>query len=118
MLEVRIPDEIFSNLNIASEQQEKFVLEAVKEKIARESNKIPETLLIEGYEATRDENSAAKQKSRPFNLAAGEFSVPDDFNRPLDESQTKTKQLDANGYPHGFFEETFGSIPNLPEREA
>lgn len=25
--------------------------------------------------------------------------------------------VDANGWPLGFFEETFGSIPDLPERE-
>jgi hypothetical protein len=26
-------------------------------------------------------------------------------------------ELDANGWPIGFFEETAGSIPDLPERE-
>jgi len=34
---------------------------------------------------------------------------------PLDEQ--KSEPLDANGYPVGFFEETFGSLPDFPERE-
>jgi len=28
------------------------------------------------------------------------------------------KETDANGWPIGFFEKTFGSIPDLPERES
>jgi len=35
------------------------------------------------------------------------------------ETNRKQQQpaLDANGWPIGFFEETFGSIPDLSERE-
>ncbi|MCE7983041.1 MAG: hypothetical protein DYG89_17795 [Caldilinea sp. CFX5] len=43
---------------------------------------------------------------------------------PLDEASTngtvhneQTVAVDANGWPLGFFEETFGSIPDFPERE-
>lgn len=35
--------------------------------------------------------------------------------RPLEE--TTQQKTDANGWPIGFFEQTFGSIPDLPERE-
>ena len=36
---------------------------------------------------------------------------------PLDEVEAQNEELDENGYPPGFFEETFGSIPDLTERE-
>jgi hypothetical protein len=38
---------------------------------------------------------------------------------PLDDPTVNGKQeeVDANGWPIGFFEETFGSIPDFPERE-
>lgn len=32
---------------------------------------------------------------------------------PLDQPEQ-----DANGWPVGFFEETFGSLPDFPERES
>ena len=38
---------------------------------------------------------------------------------PLDE-ETKNGdavEVDKNGYPIGFFERTFGSLPDFPERE-
>ena len=39
--------------------------------------------------------------------------------RALDDStNSKIKETDANGWPIGFFERTFGSIPDLPERES
>ena len=38
---------------------------------------------------------------------------------PLDKSEVKQSvETDANGWPIGFFERTFGSIPDLPERES
>lgn len=39
---------------------------------------------------------------------------------PLDEvaPNGKPAAVDANGWPLGFFEETFGSMPDFPEREA
>lgn len=38
---------------------------------------------------------------------------------PLDDIAEKATdaQMDANGWPIGFFEETFGALPDLPERE-
>ncbi len=39
--------------------------------------------------------------------------------RALDDStNSEIKETDANGWPIGFFERTFGSIPDLPERES
>jgi hypothetical protein len=35
--------------------------------------------------------------------------------RPLED--TPQQEIDANGWPIGFFEQTFGSIPDLQERE-
>jgi hypothetical protein len=39
---------------------------------------------------------------------------------PLDEPIPSgvAEAVDANGWPVGFFEETFGSIPDFPERES
>ncbi len=41
---------------------------------------------------------------------------------PLDHSMTTTSkssvQVDAHGWPVGFFEATFGSLPELPDRAA
>ena len=40
---------------------------------------------------------------------------------PLDQGEAKKLNgtaLDENGWPIGFFEATFGSAPDLPEREA
>lgn len=34
------------------------------------------------------------------------------------EQNGKTDAVDANGWPLGFFEQTFGSIPDFPERET
>lgn len=38
---------------------------------------------------------------------------------PLDEKSEngETVEVDKNGYPIGFFEETAGSLPDFPERE-
>lgn len=37
---------------------------------------------------------------------------------PLDEKENgETVETDANGYPIGFFERTFGSLPDFPDRE-
>jgi hypothetical protein len=41
--------------------------------------------------------------------------------QPLDQNEEKKPNgaaVDENGWPIGFFEATFGSAPNLPEREA
>lgn len=89
MLEVKIPDEIFGELNFGLIEREKFVLEAVKEKIEREKQTDSAALLAEGYRANRDEDAVLTKEFetagslRPFGLAAGEFVVPDDFDAPL-----------------------------------
>lgn len=38
---------------------------------------------------------------------------------PLDETENGETEIerDANGYPIGFFEKTFGSLPDFPDRE-
>lgn len=36
---------------------------------------------------------------------------------PLDEPTTENETHDASGWPVGFLEQTFGSIPDFPERE-
>lgn len=38
---------------------------------------------------------------------------------PLDEASKNgiAIETDANGYPIGFFEKTFGSLPDFPDRE-
>lgn len=55
------------------------------------------------------------------------FSIPKELrNRdveiiilPLDEKAENGDrgEIDENGYPVGFFERTFGSLPDFPERE-
>ena len=38
--------------------------------------------------------------------------------QPLIEQEPESRSgVDANGWPIGFFEQTSGSIPDLPERE-
>lgn len=51
-IEINIPDNILSFLGSASKPPEKFVLEAIEEKINREKKRDFETLLAEGYRAT------------------------------------------------------------------
>lgn len=38
---------------------------------------------------------------------------------PLDDAKENGEvvETDANGYPIGFFERTFGSLPDFPDRE-
>ena len=68
MLEVQVPDEVFGNFNIGSIEPEKFVLEAIKEKIERENQNNFAALLAEGYQATRAEDSALTKE-----FAAADF---------------------------------------------
>ena len=55
-IEVKVPDEILGFLGSVSREQEKFVLEAIKEKVSREKKRDLETLLVEGYQATLAED--------------------------------------------------------------
>ncbi len=52
-LEIKLPDEIFGVLSTIAKRKDKFVVEAIKEKIERENK---HSLLVEGYQATFDED--------------------------------------------------------------
>ena len=52
-LEIKLPDEIFGVLSTIAKQKDKFVVEAIKEKIEREKK---HSLLVEGYKATAKED--------------------------------------------------------------
>ncbi len=54
-LEIKLPDEVFGVLSAIAKQQDKFVVEAIKKKIEREKK---HSLLVEGYQATFQEDSA------------------------------------------------------------
>jgi len=54
-LEIKSPDEIFGVLSAIAKQKDKFVVEAIKEKIEREKR---QSLLAEGYRATAKEDLA------------------------------------------------------------
>ncbi len=55
-IEINVPDEILGFLGSVSKEQEKFVLEAIKEKVNREKKRDLKTLLVEGYQATSAED--------------------------------------------------------------
>ncbi len=55
-IEINIPDEILGFLGSVSKEQEKFVLEAIKEKVDREKKRDLKMLLVEGYLATSAED--------------------------------------------------------------
>lgn len=54
-LEIKLPDEIFGVLSTLAKQKDKFVVEAIKEKIEREKR---HSLLVEGYRTTFEEDLA------------------------------------------------------------
>jgi len=55
-IEINVPDEILGFLGSVSNEREKFVLEAIKEKVSRERKHNLKTLLAEGYQAKFDED--------------------------------------------------------------
>lgn len=55
-IEINVPDEILGFLGSMSKEREKFVLEAIKEKINREKKRNLKMLLAEGYQATSVED--------------------------------------------------------------
>ena len=55
-IEIKVPDEILGFLGAVSKEREKFVLEAIKEKVNREKKNNLKTLLVEGYRATAAED--------------------------------------------------------------
>lgn len=62
-----------------------------------------------------------------FTNAPAVFKIPSELRDrqieiiilPLDEQKNgkPAEETDENGYPIGFFEQTFGSLPDFPERE-
>ncbi len=55
-IEIKVPDEILGFLGSVSKEQEKFILEAIKEKVNREKKRDLKMLLVEGYLATSAED--------------------------------------------------------------
>lgn len=57
--------------------------------------------------------------------APGSIDIPEELRHqpveiiiwPLSEQIESAEQVDENGWPQGFFEQTFGSLPDLPDRE-
>ncbi len=82
ILEVTIPDEVFGVLSSLTNHQNKFVLEAIREKVERE---IKRKLAKETIGASKQDSSVKSKKLRPFGLRKGDFLVPEDFDSPLPE---------------------------------
>ncbi len=81
-LEVTIPDEIFGVLSSLTQPKDKFVLEAIREKLAREKKqKIAKENKINAVK----ESSLKSQKLRPVGLSKEKFVVPEDFDSLLPE---------------------------------
>ncbi len=57
-LQVTIPDEIFGVLSSLAKRQDEFVVEAIQEKLEREKHQNLKQLLVEGYQATANEDLA------------------------------------------------------------
>ncbi len=55
-IEINVSDEVLGFLGSVSREQEKFVLEAINEKVNREKKRQLKTLLAEGYQATSAED--------------------------------------------------------------
>ena len=57
-LQITIPDELFGALSLLAKRQDKFVAEAIREKLAREKARNLRQFLAEGYRATAQEDLA------------------------------------------------------------
>ena len=55
-LPISLPDDLASALLPLNDQQNHFITEAVREKLARQKRTALEAVLIEGYQATRAED--------------------------------------------------------------
>lgn len=55
-LEIKLSDEIFGVLSTIAAQKDKFVADAIREKLEREKSKNMKQLLAEGYKATAKED--------------------------------------------------------------
>ena len=67
-LQITIPDEIFGILSSFSKEQDKFVVEAIREKLEREKTKNLKRLLVEGYQATAKEDLALTREFETADL--------------------------------------------------
>ncbi len=67
-LQVTIPDEIFGVLSSVAKQQNKFVLEAIQEKLEREKHQNLKQLLVEGYKVTAKEDLALAKEFETADL--------------------------------------------------
>lgn len=76
-LEIKLPDEVFGVLSTIAKKKDKFVVDAIKEKIAREENK--EDDFVENL------NGGLGDELRPYGLSKGEFVVPEGFDEALPE---------------------------------
>lgn len=57
-LEIKLPDEIFGVLSTIAVQKDKFVADAIREKLEREKAKNLKQILTDGYKATAREDLA------------------------------------------------------------
>ncbi|MGI8544952.1 MAG: hypothetical protein ACR2MD_15945 [Aridibacter sp.] len=64
-LEIKLPDEVFGVLSTIAKKKDKFVVDAIKEKIARENK---DSLLVEGYKATYAEDLAITKEFESADL--------------------------------------------------
>ena len=67
-LQITIPDEIFGVLSSFSTKQDEFVVEAIREKLARENRRDFKQLLVEGYQATAKEDLALTKEFETADL--------------------------------------------------
>ena len=67
MLSISLSDEIERELENIS-NKDNFVVDAVKEKLKREKNKILDKLLIEGYKATNEEDKKLNKEWEEITL--------------------------------------------------
>ncbi len=67
-LQIKIPDEIFGILSDFSKEQDKFVVEAIQEKLEREKTKNLKQLLVEGYQVTAKEDLALTREFETADL--------------------------------------------------
>jgi hypothetical protein len=67
-LQVTIPDDVFGVLSSFASRQDKFVLEAIQEKLEREKRQNLKELLAEGYQATAKEDLALTKEFEAADL--------------------------------------------------
>jgi hypothetical protein len=68
-LQISLPDDIASVILSLNDEQSQFIVEAVREKLARQQRATLEAILIEGYQATRAEDRIITED---FELTTGD----------------------------------------------